>query len=184
MRSNELSKTHDTFLSFASVRCDSCLMPDIWHVNVGTVFFHLSWNVIWQHSVTWKQMKLSVLLIFFIFCRMLNNPAVTKSMEFSYIFLYFYHLSNFCICIYKIVTYKIVESILGTKWNISASQCTIAAIYDLFKFYLWTVTWSHLFIYTVLRGHCTAVTCWISGKFSWSQLKPILDTADPLHLQV
>jgi len=32
MRNTELSKTHDTFLSFASVRCDSCLMPDIWHV--------------------------------------------------------------------------------------------------------------------------------------------------------
>lgn len=103
---------------------------------------------------------------FFIFSKMLNNPAVTNGWSLQISFLYFSHLSNSCI--YKIVTYKIVETVLGTKWNISASQSIVAAIYNLLKFYIWTVTWSRLFINTVLKWHCTAVKYWISEKFFWS----------------
>ena len=49
----------------------------------------------------------------FVFCGVLNNPAVTNGWSWQISFLYFSHLSNSCI--YKIVIYKIVETVLGTK---------------------------------------------------------------------
>jgi hypothetical protein len=67
--------------------------------------------------------------VFDLFIYLLLVIGNTKGMAHLKIFLYFYHLSNSCI--YKIVTYETVETILGTKWNISASQCGVAAIYNL-----------------------------------------------------
>jgi len=104
MRNSELSKTHDTFPSFASVRCDACSTTDMlrWY---SILSFEFQCNVTTFSYLETSEIVSIVNFLYSQECEIIQQSQVDGVCR--YLFLYFSHLSNSCI--YKIVAYNIVE---------------------------------------------------------------------------